>query len=91
MNVNTGNERTLQVLMLGLILAIGTLAPLASSEQSDVWISEHSDSNGISTFLPQEDGREYLLGEGEISLFSASSYLKSEWAQEGYPGLILPF
>ena len=91
MNVNTGNERTLQVLMLGLILAIGSLAPLASSEQSDVWISEHSDSNGISTFLPQEDGREYLLGEGEISLFSASSYLKSEWAQEGYPGLILPF
>ena len=42
-------------------------------------------------FDPPIEGKRYLFSDSEVPIFSATTYLKKQWIEDGYPGLILPF
>ena len=91
MNGAAGNTRTHRVLIMSMTMLFATATPVVTSEEGNNGINDQDISGEISPYQFEEDGRSYLLNEGGVELFSASSYLKIEWAKEGYPGLFLPF
>ncbi|HJM13372.1 MAG TPA: PKD domain-containing protein [Candidatus Thalassarchaeaceae archaeon] len=77
-------------LVIAITILSGLIAPMASSEPVGNGGDEDRMAELLSNFDPGTDGKSYLMSEGAQDLFSATTYLKKKWAEEGYPGLVLP-
>ena len=74
MNGAAGSTRTHRVLIMSMTMLFATVTPVVTSEEGDNGINDQDISGEISPYQFEEDGRSYLLNEGGVELFSASSY-----------------
>ncbi|MGB1435997.1 MAG: PKD domain-containing protein [Candidatus Thalassarchaeaceae archaeon] len=78
-------------LLLISVLLFSIFSPCIFSEE----ISEEQKPKFITTdlseFSPNEEGKEYMFNGDDLSVFSATGFLKNKWVEAGYPELVLPF
>ena len=78
-------------LLLISVLLFSIFSPCIFSEE----ISEEQKPKFITTdlseFSPNEEGKEYMFNGDDLSVFSATGFLKNQWVEAGYPELVLPF
>ena len=80
-------------LFLTLVMLLASLAPLAAAEEDPEQPETiNSIAYGLEGFDPSTMGKSYLYaGEDGESIYSATRFLKQQWAADDYPGLVLPF
>lgn len=88
-----GAETTPVPLSLLIIatMVVASFGPLVASEPFEGNSETSSMADGLSGFEPTIEGKQYMFSESEIPRFSATTYLKKQWIEDGYPGVILPF
>ena len=73
------------------VLVLASISPVAlvgaTSDESVVEIS----AGNLDDFNPLEDGNKYMFTDESEPTYSATSHLKKQWIEDGYPNLILPF
>jgi len=78
-------------LLLITTMLLASLSPLALAEpESDESFLEVM-SGDLTDFTPSIEGKQYMFTEDAGPVFSATGFLKMEWKDAGYPGLVLPF
>lgn len=91
MSANNIKTKSLISVLLTSVLALSIFTPCVFSEE----LSDTQDSKIIKTdlseFSPTTEGKEYMFNGDDLSVFSATSFLKKQWSDAEYPGLILPF
>ena len=91
MSANNIKTKSLITFLLTSVLILSIFTPCVFSEE----MSETQDSKFITTdlseFSPTTEGKEYMFNGDDLSIFSATSFLKKQWSDAEYPGLILPF
>jgi len=73
------------------VLLLASISPVAlvgaTSDESVVEIS----AGNLDDFNPLKDGNKYMFTDESEPTYSATSHLKKQWIEDGYPNLILPF
>ena len=86
----TAASRRVPLLLIATML-LASLTPMALAEpESDDSMLEVM-SGDLTDFTPSIEGKRYMFTDPAEPVFSAPSFLKMEWRDAGYPGLILPF
>ena len=78
-------------LLIIATMVVASFGPLVASEPFEVNSDTSGMADGLSGFDPTIEGKQYMFSESEIPSFSATAYLKKQWIEDGYPGVILPF
>ena len=72
-------------------MLLASISPIALANSS-IDNSEASVSAGnLENFDPSTEGNKYLFSNETDPIYSATSHLKKQWIEEGYPNLVLPF
>ncbi len=87
----TESSRETVSLFLIATLICAFSSPVALSENSLGAEDESIILADLSEFKPPIEGKRYLFNEIDEPIFSATSFLKKQWIEDGYPGLVLPF
>ena len=86
----TAASRRVPLLLIAtLLLSLLTPMALAEPESDDSMLEVMS--GDLTYFTPSIEGKRYMFTDPAEPVFSATSFLKMEWRDAGYPGLILPF
>ena len=86
----TAASRRAPLLLIATML-LASLSPMALAEpESDEPFLEVM-SGDLTDFTPSIEGKRYMFTEDAEPVFSATGFLKMEWRDAGYPGLVLPF
>jgi len=86
----TAASRRVPLLLIAtLLLSLLTPMALAEPESDDSMLEVMS--GDLTDFTPSIEGKRYMFTDPAEPVFSATSFLKMEWRDAGYPGLILPF
>mgnify|MGYP001410102081 CR=1 FL=1 len=78
-------------LLLISVLVLSILSPCIFPEEIPEEQKPKFISTDLSEFSPNEEGKEYMFNGDDLSVFSATGFLKKQWADAGYPELVLPF
>ncbi len=78
-------------LLLITTMIVASFGPLVASEPFESNSETSGMADGLSGFDPTIEGRQYMFSDSEIPSFSATVFLKKQWIEDGYPGVILPF
>ena len=90
--MSAGN-RTQSLLLVSLMI-FASWVPFATAEDGQTQSTEGPTiyAYDLDGFVAEDDGRPYLFaGDEDELIFSATRHLKQEWADDGYPGLVMPF
>ena len=90
--MSAGNRR-LSLLLVSLMI-FASWVPFATAEDGQTQSTEGPTiyAYDLDGFVAEDDGRPYLFaGDEDELIFSATRHLKQEWADDGYPGLVMPF
>ena len=72
-------------------MLVASLSPMALAVPvSDEAVSEFM-AGDLDEFDATLEGNQYMFTDDKEPVFSATSYLKKQWVEAGYPNLILPF
>jgi PKD repeat protein len=72
-------------------MVVASFCPLVASEPFGGEPETSSMADGLGGFNPPLEGKQYMFSESEVPSFSATTFLKKQWIEDGYPGVILPF
>ena len=90
--MSAGNRRLSLLLVSLMIFASWVPLATADDEQSQGTEGQTTYAYDLDGFIAEDDGRPYLFaGDEDELIFSATRHLKQEWANDGYPGLVMPF
>ncbi|MBC28571.1 MAG: hypothetical protein CMB26_02600 [Euryarchaeota archaeon] len=92
MQMSAGN-RTQSLLLVSLMI-FASWVPFATADDGQTQSTEGPTiyAYDLDGFVAEDDGRPYLFaGDEDELIFSATRHLKQEWANDGYPGLVMPF
>ncbi len=78
-------------LLLVMLMLGASLVPMVSASDDSDNAENVMTAGDLSGFDADIDGHRYLYGDEDQPLFSAFGFLKKQWAEDGYPNLILPF
>ncbi|MEE2625577.1 MAG: hypothetical protein VYD50_04915, partial [Candidatus Thermoplasmatota archaeon] len=78
-------------LLLIATMVVASFGPLVASEPFEGNSETSGMGDGLSGFDPTIEGKQYMFSESELPSFSATVFLKKQWIEDGYPGVILPF
>ena len=78
-------------LLLITTMVVASFCPLVASEPFGGEPETSSMADGLAGFNPPLEGKQYMFSESEVPSFSATTFLKKQWIEDGYPGVILPF
>ena len=90
--MSAGN-RTQSLLLVSLMI-FASWVPFATADDGQTQSTEGPTiyAYDLDGFVAEDDGRPYLFaGDEDELIFSATRHLKQEWANDGYPGLVMPF
>ena len=90
--MSAGN-RTQSLLLVSLMI-FASWVPFATADDGQTQSTEGPMiyAYDLDGFVAEDDGRPYLFaGDEDELIFSATRHLKQEWANDGYPGLVMPF
>ncbi|MDP6324115.1 MAG: PKD domain-containing protein [Candidatus Thalassarchaeaceae archaeon] len=91
--MSAGNRS--QSLFLVSLMILASWVPFAAATDGDSDQSSTFEGGlfyDLDDFDPMVNGKPYLFAGGEDELiFSATRHLKQQWADDGYPGLVMPF
>ena len=90
--MSAGN-RTQSLLLVSLMI-FASWVPFATADGGQTQSTEGPTiyAYDLDGFVAEDDGRPYLFaGDEDELIFSATRHLKQEWANDGYPGLVMPF
>jgi len=90
--MSAGNR--IQSLLLVSLMIFASWVPFATADDSQTQSTEGPTiyAYDLDGFVAEDDGRPYLFaGDEDELIFSATRHLKQEWANDGYPGLVMPF
>ena len=89
--MSAGN-RTQSLLLVSLMIFASWVPATAEDGQTQSTEGPTIYAYDLDGFVAEDDGRPYLFaGDEDELIFSATRHLKQEWADDGYPGLVMPF
>ena len=84
-------NNTTTPLFLVSVMLLASISPItmatASSDNNTIEIS----IGNLEEFDPSTEGKKYMFTNDSKPVYSATSFLKKQWIDEGYPDLVLPF
>ena len=89
----SASNRRLSLMLVSLMI-FASWVPFATADDERAQETEEQRiyAYNLDDFIAEEDGRPYLFaGDEDELIFSATRHLKQEWADDGYPGLMMPF
>ncbi len=84
------NSISSAVMIVSVMLLAG-LSPLAAAVPSEEVPVSIEITGDLSDFVPPIEGKQYMFAGSDEPIFSATGFLKRQWVEEGYPGVVLPF
>jgi len=84
-------NNTTTPLFLVSVLLIASISPIAIAAISPENMTSNILTGNLEDFDPSDEGKKYMFTNDSKPAYSATSHLKKQWIEEGYPNLILPF
>jgi|TARA_B110000211_G_scaffold70678_1_gene81822 PKD repeat protein len=73
------------------LFILSAFSPLVSSTSTEENEKEEYMINSLSDFSPDVKGKEYMFNGDDLPIYSATGILKTQWIDDGYPGIVFPF
>ena len=84
------NSFSSAVMIVSIMLLAGLSPAVAAAPADEVPLSIEI-TGDLSDFVPPIEGKQYMFTGEEEAVFSATGFLKRQWVEDGYPGVVLPF
>ena len=93
MRLSILNQRnsTTTPLFLVTVMLLASISPIALANSSEDNSTTNLSAGNLEGFDPSTEGKKYLFTNDTEPVYSATSHLKKQWIEEGYPNLVLPF
>lgn len=85
------SRRTTTTLLLVSLMLVASLSPMALAVPVGENVVSEFIAGDLDEFDSTLEGNQYMFTNNDEPVFSATSYLKKQWVEAGYPNLILPF
>lgn len=78
-------------LLIASLFVSSLLFPFVASEPTDNNEKIEYKISGLSDSTPDVEGKEYMFNGDDLPIYSLTGILKSQWIEEGYSDVVLPF
>ena len=88
--LNHRNNTTTPLFLVSVML-LASISPIALANSSSSNNTTNISAGNLEDYDPLTEGNRYLFTNDTAPIYSATSHLKKQWIEEGYPNLVLPF
>jgi PKD repeat protein len=88
--LNLQNNTTTPLFLVSVLL-IASISPIAMATTSLEYSTADISAGNLDEFDPSIEGNQYMFTNKSEPVYSATSHLKKQWIEDGYPNLVLPF